>query len=147
MTHCLVSLITHPSTTFHHIPESGPCAYPRSINTTPLCNNNSKLGLLSGTTQSHILPSLAPRPLVIITYTRPSLKFSSPIWDYSLACPCLPHGGAYASSAHITRHLPTHSCLIIGNTITIIIVVHSQSHSLRAPPSFCPHRFIHVSLL
>ena len=48
-------LITHPSMTFHHIPESGPCAYLRSTNTAPLCNSNSQLGLLVYHLQSSFL--------------------------------------------------------------------------------------------
>ena len=48
-------LIAHPSTTFHHIPESGPCAYLHSTNTALLCNSNSKLGLLVYCLQSSFL--------------------------------------------------------------------------------------------
>ena len=48
-------LITHPSMTFHHVPESGPCAYLCSTNTAPLCNSNSKLGLLIYHLQSSFL--------------------------------------------------------------------------------------------
>ena len=55
MIHHLVPLITHPSMTFHHVPESGLCAYPRSINIAPLCNSSSKLGLLSACLQSSFL--------------------------------------------------------------------------------------------
>ena len=55
MTHRIVSPLTHPSTTFHHVPESGPCAYPHSTNTVPLCDNSSKLGLLSIRSQSSFL--------------------------------------------------------------------------------------------
>ena len=55
MTHHLVPPLTHPSMTFHHVPESGPCAYPRSTNTVLFCNNNSKLGLLSACSQSSFL--------------------------------------------------------------------------------------------
>ena len=48
-------LITHPSTTFHHVPESGLCTYLCSTNTAPFCNSNSKLGLLVYCLQSSFL--------------------------------------------------------------------------------------------
>ena len=84
-------LITHPSTTFHHIPESGLCTYLRSTNTASLCNNNSKLELLSRATQSHTLLSLAPRPLVVVAYMRLLSCLSLPAIWWSLCIVCAHH--------------------------------------------------------